>query len=620
MLDGFDEISPFYKETVIDLLQALRQTAVEQLWVTTRPHLREELEDEVQQLSYSLEPFSEENQLEFLLKFWCLKDWFSGVGSGTEEEVKIKLVYYAKHLIKKLAQSIGDEEKEFTGIPLQCHMLAEAFDKEVQAFCQSTEFVPELPYKLDLIGLFEKFIERKYEICLQEKGKISTTNLFANEAQKELIKKFIENYRILALKMLFAEEQLDLLHIDSQCTSLDETLTRTGIVQISNEGKLHFIHHTFAEFYVADYFVKELKKGSNIFQQLQDLLLQKIFVENEYRVIRVFIDGLLSRSKPQYEVLKQYGNHIHDLGNGGVLTLHTAAYESNANIIGFLLDSVQVAGHTDTLVKLLLAQDVKQQTAWHLAANHGQLEALEKLWKCAKEVLNTDGINYKLLLVKDYVKETVLHHASFSGNMQILEGIWKLAKEQLTPEKLNKFLIAQNNRKRTAWHMAVSWGKVEILDKLWELAKEVLNRDELNNDLLLAKDEFEETALHHALYIGNVQILERIWKLAKEQLSQEELNKLLLAQNNQNRTAWHVAAERGKVEIIDKLWEWAKEVLNRDELNNLLLAKDYGKEIVLHHASFSGNVQVLERIWKLAKDQLTPEGLNKFLLAQNNRK
>jgi hypothetical protein len=35
MLDGFDEISPFYEQTIIDLLQALRQTAVEQLWVTT---------------------------------------------------------------------------------------------------------------------------------------------------------------------------------------------------------------------------------------------------------------------------------------------------------------------------------------------------------------------------------------------------------------------------------------------------------------------------------------------------------------------------------------------------------------------------------------------------------
>jgi hypothetical protein len=31
MMDGFDENCPFYKETLIDLLQALRQTAVEQL-------------------------------------------------------------------------------------------------------------------------------------------------------------------------------------------------------------------------------------------------------------------------------------------------------------------------------------------------------------------------------------------------------------------------------------------------------------------------------------------------------------------------------------------------------------------------------------------------------------
>ena len=70
MLNGFDEISLNYEQNVIDLLQVLWQTAVEQLWVTTRPHLRGELEDKLQQLSYTLEPFSEESQDEFLRKFW----------------------------------------------------------------------------------------------------------------------------------------------------------------------------------------------------------------------------------------------------------------------------------------------------------------------------------------------------------------------------------------------------------------------------------------------------------------------------------------------------------------------------------------------------------------------
>jgi hypothetical protein len=89
MMDGFDEVCPFYKETVIDLLQALRQTAVEQRWVTTRPHLREELKDKLQQLSYSLEPFSEENQVEFLKKFWSLKGWFTEAAMRRKRKLKI---------------------------------------------------------------------------------------------------------------------------------------------------------------------------------------------------------------------------------------------------------------------------------------------------------------------------------------------------------------------------------------------------------------------------------------------------------------------------------------------------------------------------------------------------
>jgi len=97
MLDGFDEISPLYKQTVLPLLQSLRQTAVEKLWVTTRPHLREELEHKLQQLSYTLETFSDENHFEFLKTFWCQNDWFTGGGNGG---FKYKVQIYAKHLIR----------------------------------------------------------------------------------------------------------------------------------------------------------------------------------------------------------------------------------------------------------------------------------------------------------------------------------------------------------------------------------------------------------------------------------------------------------------------------------------------------------------------------------------
>jgi len=78
MLDGFDEVSLFCNETVIDLPQALRETSAGQLWVTIRPYPREELEDNLQQLPYKLEATSGEDQVEFWIKFWSLKGWFTG--------------------------------------------------------------------------------------------------------------------------------------------------------------------------------------------------------------------------------------------------------------------------------------------------------------------------------------------------------------------------------------------------------------------------------------------------------------------------------------------------------------------------------------------------------------
>jgi len=160
MLHGFEEISPFYKETVIDLLQTLRQTAVEQPCFTTRPYLVNELEDKLQQLSYTLEPFSEEDQIEFLTKFWIPNVWFNETEEEVKEMVKNKLAVCAEHLIKKLAVSLRDIEENFTGIPLQTCMLAEGFDKDVEIFYESTDSTPKLPFKLDLIEFYGRFIEK----------------------------------------------------------------------------------------------------------------------------------------------------------------------------------------------------------------------------------------------------------------------------------------------------------------------------------------------------------------------------------------------------------------------------------------------------------------------------
>jgi len=206
-----------------------------------------------------------------------------------------------------------------------------------------------------------------------------------------------DNLQILALRLLFGEEQVNLLRITGRSTLSDEELSKIGIAQINCEGKLQFIHRALAEYYVAHCFVKHLTNGNKTSQQIQNFPLKIIFLERECMVIRVFTDRLLSRSNTS-EVLQQYGNRIHEEGEYDVKILHQAAVESNANIMGFLLDSVKAGPHIDTLNELLLKQDDERRTIWHKAALVGNIQVLQRLWKWAKKVLSPQVLKSELLL------------------------------------------------------------------------------------------------------------------------------------------------------------------------------------------------------------------------------
>jgi hypothetical protein len=169
MFDGFDEIFPKYENAFLDLLNdlnPLKQPWVGQLWVTTRPHLRDQLEDNLHQLSYTLKPFSEDNQVKFLTKAW---HQHSKLQEGTQQQLET----YARTLIGKLAQSNSDKEKEFTGVPLQTRLLAQGFEKEIRTYLLSNKSEPLLPQQLSPGHLYTKVITEKMTILFQLKGEIT---------------------------------------------------------------------------------------------------------------------------------------------------------------------------------------------------------------------------------------------------------------------------------------------------------------------------------------------------------------------------------------------------------------------------------------------------------------
>jgi len=78
----------------------------------------------------------------------------------------------------------------------------------------------------------------------------------------------IQDHQLLALKLLFTEEQVALLEYNRECIFSAVQLTRIGIAQVNNEGKPHFIHRTLAEYDIA------LDRSKNHFKANTDFYIE----------------------------------------------------------------------------------------------------------------------------------------------------------------------------------------------------------------------------------------------------------------------------------------------------------------------------------------------------------
>ena len=66
ILDGFDEINPDYSTKGLNLIQALRDENASKIWISSRYSYRKELENSVRNFVFTLQPFTQEYQIQFL--------------------------------------------------------------------------------------------------------------------------------------------------------------------------------------------------------------------------------------------------------------------------------------------------------------------------------------------------------------------------------------------------------------------------------------------------------------------------------------------------------------------------------------------------------------------------
>jgi hypothetical protein len=143
---------------------------------------------------------------------------------------------FATALIDKLEQSISDRDKEFTGVPLQTPLLAEAFQ-------QSDISEHNLPDRLDLLDLYKRFTERKFDICWEEKMKSKVCRGVVKELRELDFKLFTQNLQNLALQVLFPKEKERIFKGTSQPAFTAQDLARYGLYTTLTINRILFISH-----------------------------------------------------------------------------------------------------------------------------------------------------------------------------------------------------------------------------------------------------------------------------------------------------------------------------------------------------------------------------------------
>ncbi|KAK9503252.1 hypothetical protein O3M35_011860 [Rhynocoris fuscipes] len=344
--DGYDEISSDCKEEVLELLKILKHSRCK-IWISTRPYsIYEELENVLGVFSYCLEPFTKDDQQNYLKKFWCIDDERSNL--------------YVTGLIELFSKSTQDLKRNFIGLPLHLNMLAEIFHKKfLEWYNSGTEFSISDEYKNilnNLYDLYNEFIHIKFsEIYIKEKLQMNCNFSGASYVNDVLMKQFLDDNRKLAAYTLLDKNDFKLFVSELE---LNEMLKKfkgrdcgpvgTGFISQVIDNKPVFVHRTFAEYFLADFIYSKLNTSSDTDIKVWEFLFKQILIEDKYRVIRRFLNCLFVDFKIdniKSELIKKYLKNGYDNFRSEsnsfrtLSPLHVASIDGLAVIIKMLLEN-----------------------------------------------------------------------------------------------------------------------------------------------------------------------------------------------------------------------------------------------------------------------------------------
>jgi ankyrin repeat protein len=399
--DGFDEISPKYSDFMLKLMLEVKTFSQNIQFLSTRPHCENDITKYLNCTIFMLRPYEKAENVEFLDKFY------------THKLLNITQRKTARKNVKKLIKKIQTEHeyiypKPYIESPLLLEMVAEvSIDNE--NILDTTNFYT----------MYGSFISSKLKISSSKGDLVQTEkNKYLGQSNFNLM----EIHQYFAIKFLF-EDEFEHLKISRRYSKqkLDiNELSRFGILIFDSNGKAHFFHRTFAEFFVAQYFVSSYyemdddPKNDEIVARIK-FMLEKL-IEKKQPKIYEFVLNYIEKSETisiSNEIMKTFRI------NFNLVFYQTAAYnERYRNSIQTVRELIQIFIFDRETFEVLWEIDESETFfSWWATRNPSLfLHNYIKIIEICRNIFLTESEKRKMKFVVDEKIERILYGKDQKGN------------------------------------------------------------------------------------------------------------------------------------------------------------------------------------------------------------
>ncbi|XP_049291729.1 uncharacterized protein LOC125768326 isoform X1 [Anopheles funestus] len=297
ILDGFDEIAPYFKDVVMKCFGRFsRLDGVRLLYLSSRPYgFEQELKNTFPQCQiYRLKPFSRINIITSLHKFLVNNlDGYERYKEIHRNSILMMLSRIIKHVLKDIIR-----------IPLLLYMVLVILLPEIKSCVnENTHNISQQMLnnnQIDILYLVEEFVDRKFKIANTDK--IGTTDFAASTAaaitkEVRLKKEIMKQHMLLAMYVIFdAKDREKLLSKVEQKSAkkimkkVNQGAEKTGIVLGVQGGVPQFLHRIFAEYFSACWLFENWKRFKN-----ESIFHSQMILSRYLSKTREFLDRLILR-------------------------------------------------------------------------------------------------------------------------------------------------------------------------------------------------------------------------------------------------------------------------------------------------------------------------------------